>query len=198
VLLGAGRLALGAERPHPECGSRISEITPSSSSSQVWKLGIEALRAGQPPDRPVGRLWAVTVVLLSTRGHLDGCSPSPRGVHPLSPVSPGRIPRSCPGAGTVGRRHAAESAMRRHTRRSRRCPEPEDAGAGRPPAAGPVTGGDPAGTRSPQPVHIPGDNFSMCRRRSPAGHRQLPPSTRASRVSTSVHGCGQPLGQTAE
>jgi hypothetical protein len=36
-------------------------------------------------------------------------------------------------------------------------------------ARAPMTGRDPTGTRSPQPVHIPGDNFSMCRRRSPAG-----------------------------
>jgi hypothetical protein len=79
----------------------ISEITPSSSSSQVWKLGIEPLRAVQGGNDPVGRLWAVTVLLLSTRGHLDGCSPSSVGVHSLSPVSPGWIPSPCPGLRTV-------------------------------------------------------------------------------------------------
>src|ERR1700712_3721145 len=32
------------------------EITPSSSSSHVWKLGTEPLPAGQPPSRHVGPL----------------------------------------------------------------------------------------------------------------------------------------------
>src|SRR6476619_6538369 len=50
-------------------------ISPSSSSSQVWKLGIGALRAGGTHDGPVGRLWAVSVSPVSTRGQLDGCAP---------------------------------------------------------------------------------------------------------------------------
>src|SRR3712207_1836652 len=53
----------------------FSEITPSSSSSLVWKLGNEPLRAGQRANGPVGPLWAVSVFLLSTRGQIDGCAP---------------------------------------------------------------------------------------------------------------------------
>src|SRR3954453_23260294 len=64
------------------------EISPSSSSSLVWKLGRTLLRAGQRPDRHVGPLWAVSVVLLSTRGHLDGRAHAGPVVHVLSPVHP--------------------------------------------------------------------------------------------------------------
>ena len=60
---------------------------------------------------------------------------------------------------------------------------------------GPVTSRDPAGTGSPQPVHIPGDNFSTSRWWLPAGDRFPPPPIRASPGSTSVHGCGQTPGQ---
>ncbi|TQN40716.1 hypothetical protein FHU33_0065 [Blastococcus colisei] len=195
--LGQGSgLRSGTELPHPECGSRISEITPSSSSSHVWKLGIEAVRAGQVPTTAVGRLWAVTVDLLSTRGHLDGCSPSSVGVHPLSPVSPCWIPRSCPA------RRRRRSVLRDRDRGMFAIPAGQGGIQGRIGVGGStvgrrasVTSGDPSGTRSPQPVHIPGDNFSTSRRGSPTGHRQLPPRTRAPGVSTSFHGCGQPSGK---
>ena len=70
------------------------EITNSSSSSHVWKLGTTPLRAAQRPNGPVGRLWVVSVFLLSTRGHLDGCAPTSRAVHPLSPASPCSSPQA--------------------------------------------------------------------------------------------------------
>ena len=69
------------------------EITNSSSSSHVWNLGTTPLRAAQRANAPVGRLWVVSVFLLSTRGHLDGCAPTSGAVHPLSPASPGGVPR---------------------------------------------------------------------------------------------------------
>src|SRR4051812_16321579 len=47
------------------------DISPSSSSSHVWKLGRTTDRAGQPANRHVGRLWVDDVLLLSTRGQLD-------------------------------------------------------------------------------------------------------------------------------
>src|SRR5687767_6990390 len=47
----------------------------SSSSSHVWKLGTEAVRAAQGPIGPVGGLWVVSASPVSTRGHLDGCAP---------------------------------------------------------------------------------------------------------------------------
>ncbi len=187
------------------------DITPSSSSSQVWKLGIEPLPTAQVPNGPVGRLWVVSVPPVSTRGHLDGCAPRPAVVHLLSPVSPCCIPRP--------RRVRAKSrllAPRGRTRRMGPSDSRDGRGAvylqvttmsrgsapmsgGRPCRSGDgrsVTRGEPAATRSPQPVHIPGDNFSTSRPWSPTACRQLPPSTRASPVSTSVHGCGQPPGQS--
>ena len=70
------------------------EITNSSSSSHVWKLGIEApsrCSAAEWPCWPDCG-WSASV-LLSTRGHLDGCAPTSSAVHPLSPASPW-VPRS--------------------------------------------------------------------------------------------------------
>src|SRR4051794_15468516 len=144
----------------------ILEITPSSSSSQVWILGTTGLRAGGGRNGPVGRLWAVSVSLLSTRGHLDGCAPTSPAVHDLSPSSPRPVPRSYPGlrerlpsvgAGAyVRRRSAGQRAVVRPALRQRTVPRPVR-------TVGTVTSCDLAHTRSPQPVHIPGDNSSICR-----------------------------------
>src|SRR5688572_15123233 len=104
--------------PVPSCGSwstlkrtnhtqRVAQgfidRTHSSSSSHVWKMGIEAVRAAQGPKVPVGQLWVVSVLPVSTRGHPDGCAPRPPVVHLLSPASPRWIPRSWAG-GVVPRR----------------------------------------------------------------------------------------------
>src|SRR5687768_11528358 len=70
------------------------DLNHSSSSSHVWKLGIEGLCAAQESNGPVGRLWVVSASPVSTRGHLDGCAPPPVVVHLLSPVCPCWIPRS--------------------------------------------------------------------------------------------------------
>ena len=78
------------------------EITSSSSSSHVWKLGIGPVRAAQGRSDPVGRLWVVSVCLLSTRGQNDRCAPRPSSLHPLSPVCPCCIPRSCAGRAGPG------------------------------------------------------------------------------------------------
>lgn len=156
-------------------------INNSSSSSHVWKLGTGPLSAAQAPDGPVGGLWVVSVLPVSTRGHLDGCAPVTLPVHPLSPASPCSVPRAC------ARRPPRAGASDRHGRADRRdgaasvqvrAMRGVAAGIGDRPRAGgpalaPMTAGEPAHTRSPQPVHIPGDNFSMCRRRSPHRHPQL-------------------------
>jgi hypothetical protein len=82
--------------PTPSGVPEFLEISPSSSSSPVWKLGIGPLRAGQRPDRVVCGMWAADGVLLSTRGQLDGRAPSAPAVHDLSPVHPRDIPTSRP------------------------------------------------------------------------------------------------------
>src|SRR5688500_17470396 len=45
------------------------DLKHSSSSSHVWKLGIERLSPAQRPNGPVGRLWVVSASPVSTRGH---------------------------------------------------------------------------------------------------------------------------------
>jgi hypothetical protein len=176
-------------------------INNSSSSSHVWKLGIGPLSPAQAPDAPVGQLWVVSVLPVSTRGHLDGCAPVTRPVHPLSPASPRSVPRSC------ARRDRGSSAAtdlcrpirraRRHFRRSEPCDRvprataPEGA-AGRAPRV-PMTPGEPADTRSPQPVHIPGDNFSTSRCRSPCRYPQLRLLTGDADAVPASHSCGQGL-----
>ena len=123
------------------------EITNSSSSSQVWKLGIGPLRAAQGPNRPVGRLWVVSVFLLSTRGQDDGCAPRSPPLHPLSPASPGSVPRSCPGVARPGRRRperrTADAGAPRYTRRS--------AGRDRRPGRGQNGRRDRSGVGGPSP-----------------------------------------------
>ena len=137
----------------------------SSSSSHVWKLGIDGLPAGQVANPPVGRLWVVSASPVSTRGHLDGCAPSPSVVHPLSPASPRSVPsRLDPRSeSTLGPGRGLEAEWRPRRSDARKHPE---AGGGRGPvdvrrASGGAPGGEPG--RSPQPVHIPGDNFSTSR-----------------------------------
>ena len=194
LLLVLGALVSGvsetvrAERPHPECGSRIHRINNSSSSSHVWKLGTKPLSAAQAPGDPVGRLWVVSVRPVSTRGHLDGCAPVTRPVHSLSPASPCSVPRSrARRRRGRGRRPATEAADP-----GDRAADPRDGpasvqvsavrgiaasrggrSASRGSLPGAMTAGEPAHTRSPQPVHIPGDNFSMCRPRSSHRYPQL-------------------------
>ena len=51
-----------------------------------------------------------------------------------------------------------------------------------------MTSRHPLDTRSPQAVHIPGDNFSTSRRRSPCGIARL---RRGNRGMTAAIGCGQ-------
>src|SRR3712207_1135193 len=53
--------------PTPTGVRENSERTPSSSSSLVWKLGNEVLRAGQRTTVAVGPLWGRGGRLLSTR-----------------------------------------------------------------------------------------------------------------------------------
>src|ERR1700745_4193889 len=72
----------------------FSEITPSSSSSLVWKLGIRVLRAGRSRYGHVCPMWAGGLVLLSTRGQNDGCAPATAVVHDLSPARTRRVPRA--------------------------------------------------------------------------------------------------------
>ena len=193
LLLVLGALVSGvsetvrAERPHPECGSRIHRINNSSSSSHVWKLGTKPLSAAQAPGDPVGRLWVVSVRPVSTRGHLDGCAPVTRPVHSLSPASPCSVPRSRarrrrgrdgdpprsgrsrPPRGRSTRGTGVGAGQRRARHRSVARWQVGLAGS----APGAMTAGEPAHTRSPQPVHIPGDNFSMCRPRSSHRYPQL-------------------------
>jgi hypothetical protein len=131
----------------------------SSSSSHVWKLGTGPLSAGQVPTSPVGPLWAVSVLLLSTRGQLDRRAQRPPFVHLHSPGCPLFVPMPC------ARRPARPPC----------CRLLDAVHRGKVQVTG-VIGADvaSAGLRgsanadrhrdgSPQPVHIPGDNFSTCR-----------------------------------
>src|SRR3954451_1403698 len=68
------------------------EISPSSSSSLVWKLGRTTVGAGRHAHRHVGPLWVAGVFLLSTRGQLEGRAHDRGSVHGLSPVRPRPIP----------------------------------------------------------------------------------------------------------
>jgi hypothetical protein len=79
-------------------------MTPSSSSSQVWKLGTDPLRAGQRPSRHVGALCVGTTAPVSTRGQLCGCQPTAAVVHPLSPPFHRSVPRGCASDVDRGRR----------------------------------------------------------------------------------------------
>ena len=171
-----GRRPPGQGFPTQNVVQGFLDITPSSSSSQVWKLGNRPLRAGQRPNGAVGPLWGASAFLLSTRGHLDDCAPTRPAVHLLSPVSPVPVPSQSPVAVAGGGRRRAGvregganvqvSAPGRRSDRTRR----QDGCGTR--SVAPVTSSDPAGTRSPQAVHIPGDNFSTSRPWSPFGCRR--------------------------
>ena len=163
------------------------EITNSSSSSRLWNLGIGPLRAAQARFGPVGRLWVVSVLLLSTRGQNDRCAPGSPSLHPVSPASPRAVPSPCPG------RRTRDAARRRADQACTGKPlvSPGMTGSTRTATErGVVTAGEPAHTRSPQPVHIPGDNFSMSRPWSPAERAPSLPDVRGSALSTHPHRCG--------
>ena len=163
------------------------EITTSSSSSHVWKLGIGPLRAAQRPNGPVGRCgWSAS----SCCRHVDNSTAVHRGRRPSTPCPlsrprsvPRRVPRSvaagrrrCRGLGRDGRA-AIRAGQRAVTagRRSKRA-------AIRAPAAGQVTGRDPASTR---------DLPNLCTflgttsRRVDHGHR---PRHRPQATATASHG----------
>src|SRR5690242_9015940 len=93
LLLGS---TLQRRIPTPSGVREILEISPSSSSSLVWNLGIGPVVAGQGRTGAVRPVWGTGVVLLSTRGHLDGCAPVTVVVHDLSPADTRGVPRSCP------------------------------------------------------------------------------------------------------
>ena len=138
----------------------IFEITPSSSSSLLWKLGNRPLRAGQRPRGLLARCGEVSVFLLSTRGQLDGCAPGCPVVHALSPVHPRVIPRAC------GRRRVLTGRFRGSPRRHRRsatgCRFGRAVRDVRLRRSRAVT---PRATLRPQTVHILGDNSSTSRPR---------------------------------
>ena len=168
----------------------------------MWKLGIEGVRPAQEPNGPVGRLWVVSASPVSTGGHLDGCAPRPAVVHLLSPGCPcwiPRPPRAVPGSPSweppsVVPRPRELGIFAVQSGFWGRGPGSCDATRS-PEVRRSVTCRDLVATRSPQPVHIPGDNFSTSRPRSPIAYPVLPASTRGSPLSTSVHGCGQPSGE---
>src|SRR4051794_21344761 len=109
----------------------FSGITPSSSSSLVWNLGIEALFAGQQRSRHVGALWAAGARPVSTRGHLDGCAPGTTVVHVLSPASPCAVPSPSAGPGST------DSASRALSDRLRGKVQVSEASVAPPPWAAP-------------------------------------------------------------
>jgi hypothetical protein len=161
---------LGAQRPHPECGSRNSRDNSLILVITRVEAGDRARPCRSARNGAVGRLWVVSGVLLSTRGHLDGCAPGRRAVHLLSPGYPRPVPRSCPGpwpGGAPGPWFGGSAHVRRvYTLAG----GPGGPGAvGRRNGTGPaqVTSGQLTHARSPQAVHIPGDNFSTCRPWSP-------------------------------
>jgi hypothetical protein len=166
--------------PHPECGSR-------TSSDKSLILVITRVEAG---DRACLRWWRPRWPCWPTvGGHRRGCvdtwttrrlctdgGRSPLALPWLPPVHPqaspwtGRGLRGIAATERVGVARDAGSGP--HRPRSapcagsvyRRCVRSRG-GAAR---SGAVTPRHPPGTRSPQAVHIPGDNFSTCRSRSPS------------------------------
>jgi hypothetical protein len=195
VALGPPERAL----PHPEWGSRIHR------DNQLI-LVITVVEAG---DRAPSRCSAPRIGMLANCGwsafsccrHVDISTavhrrrrPSTRCPLRLPWLSPA-IPRPPP-AGivrTVGQRprngrKPRSGAVWMAMQRIAPGPAPErDRSAA-------VTSSDPAATRSPQAVHIPGDNFSMCRPRSPSEGAWSPACVPRSAVPAAVHGCGQTPG----
>jgi hypothetical protein len=190
--------------PTPTGVRENSDLSPSSPSSPVWKLGIGPLRAGQRPSRHVGPLWGNDLLLLSTRGHLDGCAHRPPAVHLLSPAPPRPIPSPCPGRRPAAVRAPWTRPPRRWTatpwrgeragrRRRVTLRAHLGSGLGTEPRATADTGtAVPPRSRSPQGVHIPGDNSATCRQRRGARPARMPARTRSAGASPAAPGCGQP------
>ncbi len=194
----AVRRAPGRSVPSPTGVQGHLDISPSSSSSPVWKLGIEVLRAGQAPSRHVGPVWVTGGCLLSTRGHLDGRAQRPPAVHAPSPVGPRDVPSPCPPrpgdhvrratelAGRPSRGPGRRPPVRRDRRSATRDGRMHTLGRSLGTAPGDTAAPSPAVTprsRSPQGVHIPGDNSSTSRHRrgrrpprKPREHGRGPPS----------------------
>lgn len=165
----------GRSVPTPTGVREIPGLHPSSSSSPVWKLGTEPLRAGQRPSRHVGPLWGTRVLLLSTRGYLDGRAQSPSVVHVLSPLRPLPVPSPCPGPSGVRRPAPAgggdDGPPQRRKRRSARqrraaCTHGEPPGDGTRCDRSPETPGHSPITISPGCAHPWGQLGGMSTTRS--------------------------------
>ena len=164
-----GSSALGAQRPHPECGSRILR----DNSLILVITGVEAgerapsrRSAGEWPCWPVVGGQRLPVVDTWTDRRL--CTVTVAGPRPV-PCPPPARPQSVPS------RSRASSRDRPASSPSLGVPAGQGVvrqGTGRADAEGDeVAVPGPAG-RSPQPVHIPGDNFSIRRPRSVTAPRR--------------------------
>jgi hypothetical protein len=164
-LLGGRVRAPGRHVPTVNVVREQLEISPSSSSSRVWNLGIEPLSAGHRGNRAVGALWAGDRLPVSTRGQLDCCAPSLTCLHPSSPGHAQGRPHPVP-RGPSGRRagSTASSAGCGQIRPGRWTSQVRGLPAGAP---GRATSGvrhpAAAGDRYPQPVHSPGDKATSAR-----------------------------------
>jgi hypothetical protein len=183
---------LRADLPQPYWGSRILRdnslilvITGVEAGDRTPPRRSAADRACAPDvggqRRPVVDTW-------TSRRLCTGDVRRPRSVPAAPPARPQSVPRpaDCRGRDGVraGRRGAGtrSAGLRRTVRTPRGGPE--------------MTGCDLAHTRSPQPVHIPGDNSSTSRLRR-VGEAPLDGHPRGSALSTPLSpGCGQAVLST--
>jgi hypothetical protein len=189
--------------PHPECGSR-----------KYWdKYLILVITRVEAGDRGPFRRWrlrwpcwpavggqrTIRVDTWTTRRLYTDGGVSPLPLPPLPPVHPhpaGRVRRGLRG---IGRPEivdvAPETRSGAYPRRSAGCGELQRRRVVRRPGraadGGAVTSCHPVGTRSPQAVHIPGDNFSTCRSRSRSVRRPSPSRTGAGSRQPPDTTCGQ-------
>jgi hypothetical protein len=176
-----------AQRPHPECGSRILR----DNSLILVITGVEAGdRTPSCCSGPESACWFIVggqrfpVVDTWTRRRLcTGVAVSPPPVPAVS--------RGCPQDSCRGRNGDGDDGRRDGQRDREVAGQDGNTGpCGRQGKDAAVTSSEPAGTRSPQPVHIPGDNFSTSRRWSLVTCEASPRRVGPPALSTRPQRCG--------